>query len=46
MAGPGSIAPLPQLKQARMKKIKGKEEDNITEMLTDHDFMTVDMERE
>lgn len=45
MAGPGSIAPLTQLKAARMKKIKGKEEDNITEMLTNHNFMKVDMER-
>ena len=46
MAGPGSIAPIQQLRAARMKKIKGKEGDNITEMLTNHDFMEVDMERE
>ncbi|MCH5211146.1 MAG: 4Fe-4S dicluster domain-containing protein [Oscillospiraceae bacterium] len=46
MAGPGSIASLQQLKTARMKKIKGKENDNITEMLTGHDFMKVDMERD
>ena len=46
MAGPGSVASLQQLRAARMKKIKGRENDNITEMLTDHDFMKVDMERE
>lgn len=44
--GPGSIAPLQQLKAARMKKIKGKDDDNITEMLTSQDFMKVNMERE
>lgn len=45
IAGPGAIANLPQLKAARLKKIKGKDDDNITQMLTDMDFMDVDMER-
>lgn len=46
MAGPGSIAALQQLKVARMKKIKGKDNDNITDMLSNNDFMSVNMERE
>lgn len=46
IGGPGSIAQLPQLKLARMKKIKGKEDDNITQMLADHEFEKIDMERE
>lgn len=45
ISGPGSIAPQQQLKAARMKKIKGKENDNITEMLTNHDFMKIAMNR-
>jgi hypothetical protein len=36
---------LAQLKAARMKKIKGKDDDNITQMLTETDFMDVDMKR-
>ena len=46
IAGPGSIASLQQLKQARMRKIKGKDNDNITKMLENQDFMKVNMERE
>ena len=46
IAGPGSIAALQQLKVARMKKIKGKDNDNITDMLTSQKFMSVNMERE
>ncbi len=46
IAGPGSIAPLAQLKAARMNKIKGKDNDNITKMLESQDFMKVNMERE
>jgi ferredoxin hydrogenase large subunit len=45
IAGPGAIAMLAQLKAARMKKIKGKDDDNITQMLTETDFMDVDMKR-
>ena len=46
IAGPTAVGSLQQLKVARMKKIKGKDDDNITQMLTDMDFMDVDMERE
>lgn len=46
IAGPGSIASLQQLKTARMKKIKGKDDDNITDMLNSQNFMGTDMERE
>jgi ferredoxin hydrogenase large subunit len=46
IAGPGSIASLQQLKVARMKKIKGKDDDNITDMLNSQNFMPTDMERE
>lgn len=45
IAGPGAVALLQQLKVARMKKIKGKDNDNITSMLTDTDFMDIDMHR-
>ncbi len=46
IAGPGSIAALPQLKAARMKKIKGKDNDSITDMLTSMDANNVDMIRQ
>ena len=46
IAGPGAIEVLAKLKVARMKKIKGKDGDNITEMLTQTDFMDVPMHRE
>lgn len=46
IAGPGSIAPLQQLKVARMKKIKGRDNDNITDMLNGQNFMKTNMERE
>lgn len=46
IAGPGSVASLQQLKVARMKKIKGKDKDNITDMLNSQNFMPTDMERE
>lgn len=46
IAGPGSIAPLQQLKVARMKKIKGNDNDNITDMLNSQNFMETNMERE
>ncbi len=45
IAGPGSIAALQQLKLARMKKIKGKDNDNITDMLNSQNFMSTNMER-
>lgn len=45
IAGPGAIELVNKLKAARMKKIKGKDGDNITEMLTKTDFMDVDMHR-
>lgn len=45
IAGPGAIELVNKLKAARMKKIKGKDGDNITAMLTDTDFMDVDMHR-
>lgn len=45
IAGPGAIELLNKLKAARMKKIKGKDGDNITEMLTSVDFMDVSMHR-
>ena len=45
IAGPGSIATLQQLKAARMKKIKGKDNDSITDMLTKMDANDVDMVR-
>lgn len=46
IAGPGSIAALQQLKVARMKKIKGGDNDNITDMLNSQNFMPTNMERE
>ena len=45
MGGPGSIAKLPQLKAARMKKIKGKDGDSIGDLLTAMDANDVDMVR-
>ena len=45
IAGPGSIATLQQLKAARMKKIKGKDGDSITDMLTNMEANDVDMVR-
>lgn len=45
IAGPGSITKLPQLKQARLKKIKGKDNDSISDMLTAMDALNVDMVR-
>lgn len=45
IAGPGSINSLQQLKAARMKKIKDKDGDNITEMLTSQDFIDTNMIR-
>lgn len=46
IAGPGAIELLNKLKAARMKKIKGRDEDNITDMLTSVDFMDVPMHRD
>lgn len=46
IGGPGSIAKLPQLKAARMKKINGKDDDSITDMLDFMDANDVDMVRE
>lgn len=45
IAGPGSIETLPKLKQARMKIMKGKDADNIGDMLTAMDALNVDMTR-
>ena len=45
IAGPYAINTVQQLKMARMKKIKGKDEDNITEMLTHQDFIDTNMTR-
>ncbi len=45
IAGPGSINTLQQLRMARMKKIKGRDEDNITEMLTNQEFIDTNMTR-
>lgn len=45
IAGPGSIALLSALKAARLKKIKGKDADNIGDMLTAMDANNVDMIR-
>jgi ferredoxin hydrogenase large subunit len=46
IAGPGSIATIQQLKAARLKKIKGKDDDSIGGMLADMDALDVDMVRE
>lgn len=45
IGGPGSVALIQQLKMARMKKIKDKDDDNINEMLESNDF-TVEMNRD
>lgn len=45
IAGPGAIELVNKLKAARLQKIKGKDGDNITEMLESTDFMDVDMHR-
>ena len=45
IAGPYAVNTVQQLKAARMKKIKGKDDDNITEMLTHQDFMATTMTR-
>lgn len=45
IGGPGAIGVLQQLKMARMKKIKGKDNDNITQMLKDVNFEGIDMKR-
>ncbi len=46
IAGPGSIALLAQLKAARLKKIKDKDDDNIGDMITHMDATEVDMHRD
>lgn len=45
ISGPGSIALLSELKAARLKKIKDKDDDSITDMLTKMDANNVDMVR-
>lgn len=45
IAGPGSVADLKQLKAARLKKIKDKDSDSITEMINKMDANDVDMIR-
>lgn len=45
ISGPGSIALLNQLKAARLKKIKGKDDDSISDMLNDMNADSIDMER-
>lgn len=45
IAGPGSVAALAQLKAARMKKIKGRDSDSITDMLNSQQFMETNMHR-
>ena len=45
IAGPGSIAMLNQLKAARLKKIKDKDDDSITDMLEKMEATEVDMVR-
>ncbi len=45
IAGPGSLSDLNKLKQSRLKKIKGFEDDSISDMLSSQDFMEIDMER-
>lgn len=46
IGGPASIAPLQQLKIARMNNIKGADEDSITDNLLAHEFETIPMNRE
>ena len=45
ISGPGSIALLAQLKAARLKKIKDKDDDSIGDMLKAMDAENVDMHR-
>lgn len=45
IAGPGSIALLAQLKAARLKKIKDKDSDSITDMINKMEATNVDMIR-
>lgn len=45
IAGPGSVAILSQLKAARLKKIKGKDDDSIGGMIDEMDANSVDMVR-
>lgn len=45
ISGPGSIALLNQLKAARMKKIKGKDNDSISGMISEMNADKIDMER-
>lgn len=45
IAGPGSLSDTNHLKQSRMKKVKGFEDDSITDMLNSQGFMNIDMER-
>ncbi len=46
IAGPGAIAPLAQVKAARMKKIKDADDDNIQNNLDIHEFGKINMNRE
>lgn len=46
IGGPAAVAPIVQLKTARMKKIKGADEDMISENLSEHEFEKVNMTRE
>lgn len=46
IAGPGSVAKLPDLKAARMRKIRDRDEESITDMITAMEANDVDMVRE
>lgn len=46
IAGPAAIAPLAQVRTARMKKIKGLDNDSITDNLLAHEFEKIPMNRQ
>lgn len=46
IGGPAAVADIAQLKAARLAKIKGKDEDSISENLNEHGYETIAMNRE